>query len=68
MELRRRSEFLQNTQADKWNGFIEDILPTWLAVLRVNPMSGLLELEKCNRQFRDNFHIACDYDFRKLLR
>ncbi|CAD8153941.1 unnamed protein product [Paramecium octaurelia] len=67
-EIIKRKHFLVNLSKVQYDNILEDLLPSWVVIVKYNKLTGLLDVEKINKHLKDKFNINNSEAFRDFLR
>ncbi|CAK66864.1 unnamed protein product (macronuclear) [Paramecium tetraurelia] len=67
-EIIKRKHFLVNLSKVQYDNILEDLLPSWVVIVKYNKLTGLLDIEKINKHLKDKFNINNSEAFREFLR
>lgn len=63
-----RKHFLVNLSKIQYENILEDLLPSWVVILKYNKLAGLLDIEKINKHLKEKFNLYNNEAFRDFLR
>ncbi|CAD8156610.1 unnamed protein product [Paramecium pentaurelia] len=67
-EIIKRKHFLVNLSKVQYDNILEDLLPSWVVIVKYNKLAGQLDIEKINQHFKDTFNLQNNEAFRDFLR
>ncbi|CAK72166.1 unnamed protein product (macronuclear) [Paramecium tetraurelia] len=68
LELINRKYFIASQSQCQYENLIQDLLPSWVVIVKYDKMQGQLCIDKINRNMQDKFDIKNDKCFREFLR
>lgn len=63
-----RKHFLVNLSNIQHENILEDLLPSWVVIVKYNKLTGLLDIEKINKHMKDKFNLYNNEALRDFLR
>ncbi|CAD8143360.1 unnamed protein product [Paramecium pentaurelia] len=68
LELINRKYFIASQSQSQYENLIQDLLPSWVVIVKYDKMQGQLSLDKINKNMQNKFNIMDDKCFREFLR
>lgn len=63
-----RKLFLINLSKVQYENILEDLLPSWVVIVKYNKLAGLLDIEKINKHLKEKFNLYNNEALRDFLR
>ncbi|CAD8146813.1 unnamed protein product [Paramecium octaurelia] len=67
-EIISRNNFLSVLSKEQYENVIEDLLPSWVVVLKYNKLAAQLQIEKINKNLKEKFNLQNSEALRDFLR
>ncbi|CAD8148027.1 unnamed protein product [Paramecium octaurelia] len=67
-EIINRKNFLTGLSKEQYENVIEDLLPSWVVVLKYNKLASQLQIEKINKNLKEKFNLQSNEALRDFLR
>ncbi|CAD8051761.1 unnamed protein product [Paramecium primaurelia] len=67
-EIISRKNFLSGLSKEQYENVIEDLLPSWVVVLKYNKLVAQLQIEKINKNLKEKFNLQNNEALRDFLR
>ncbi|CAD8055682.1 unnamed protein product [Paramecium primaurelia] len=67
-EMIDRKLFLINLSKVQYENILEDLLPSWVVIVKYNKLAGLLDIEKINKHLKEKFNLYNNEALRDFLR
>ncbi|CAK62515.1 unnamed protein product (macronuclear) [Paramecium tetraurelia] len=67
-EIINRKNFLSGLSKEQYENVIEDLLPSWVVVLKYNKLASQLQIEKINKNLKEKFNLQSNEALRDFLR
>ncbi|CAD8148056.1 unnamed protein product [Paramecium pentaurelia] len=67
-EIISRKNFLSGLSKEQYENVIEDLLPSWVVVLKYNKLAAQLQIEKINKNLKEKFNLKNNEALRDFLR
>ncbi|CAD8159969.1 unnamed protein product [Paramecium octaurelia] len=67
-EMINRKHFLVNLSKVQYENILEDLLPSWVVIVKYNKQAGQLDIEKINQHLKEKFKIQNNEMLRDFLR
>ncbi|CAD8065629.1 unnamed protein product [Paramecium sonneborni] len=67
-EMINRKHFLANLSKVQYENILEDLLPSWVVIVKYNKLAGSLDIEKINKHMKEKFNLHNNEVLREFLR
>ncbi|CAD8071473.1 unnamed protein product [Paramecium sonneborni] len=67
-EMINRKHFLVNLSKVQYENILEDLLPSWVVIVKYNKLTGSLDIEKINKHLKEKFSLYNNEALREFLR